>query len=107
MPRAFTVPVRACCASTFDSWRRSRTRSTASRPIRSSAHARTSATRFATPEEPDGFHYLWIDPEAVRRTPDPLPLYETSPPMRFWLDPTWGRHYHDEGGAAGCVFVPE
>jgi hypothetical protein len=27
--------------------------------------------------------------------------------MRFWLDPTWGRHYHDEGGAAGCVFVPE
>ena len=61
----------------------------------------------ATPEEPAGFHYLWIDPEAVRRTPDPLPLYETSPPMRFWLDPTWGRHYHDEGGAAGCVFVPE
>jgi hypothetical protein len=61
----------------------------------------------ATPEEPAGFHYLWIDPEAVRRTPDPLPLYESSPPMRFWLDPTWGRHYHDEGGAAGCVFVPE
>jgi hypothetical protein len=26
--------------------------------------------------------------------------------MRFWLDPTWGRHYHDEGAAA-CVFVPE
>jgi len=61
----------------------------------------------ATPEEPAGFHYLWIDPEAVRRTPDPLPLYDASPPMRFWLDPTWGRHYHDEGGAAGCVFVPE
>jgi hypothetical protein len=61
----------------------------------------------ATPQEPAGRHYLWIDPEAVRRTPDPLPLYESSPPMRFWLDPTWGRHYHDEGGAAGCVFVPE
>jgi hypothetical protein len=61
----------------------------------------------ATPQEPTGLHYLWIDPEAVRRTPDPLPLYESSPPMRFWLDPTWGRHYHDEGGAAGCVFVPE
>jgi hypothetical protein len=61
----------------------------------------------ATPKEPAGLHYLWIDPEAVRRTPDPLPLYENSPPMRFWLDPTWGRHYHDEGGAAGCVFVPE
>jgi hypothetical protein len=61
----------------------------------------------ATSEEPAGLHYLWIDPEAVRRTPDPLPLYESSPPMRFWLDPTWGRHYHDEGGAAGCVFVPE
>ena len=61
----------------------------------------------ATPQEPAGLHYLWIDPEAVRRTPDPLPLYESSPPMRFWLDPTWGRHYHDEGGAAGCVFVPE
>jgi hypothetical protein len=61
----------------------------------------------ATPHEPTGLHYLWIDPEAVRRTPDPLPLYESSPPMRFWLDPTWGRHYHDEGGAAGCVFVPE
>ena len=57
--------------------------------------------------EPAGLHYLWIDPEAVRRTPDPLPLYESSPPMRFWLDPTWGRHYHDEGDAAGCVFVPE
>jgi hypothetical protein len=27
--------------------------------------------------------------------------------MRFWLDPTWGRHYHDEAGAASCVFVPE
>jgi hypothetical protein len=61
----------------------------------------------ATPQESAGLHYLWIDPEAVRRTPDPLPLYESSPPMRFWLDPTWGRHYHDEGGAGGCVFVPE
>ena len=61
----------------------------------------------ATPREPAGLHYLWIDPEAVRRTPDPLPLYESAPPIRFWLDPTWGRHYHDEGGAAGCVFVPE
>ena len=61
----------------------------------------------ATSQEPAGLHYLWVDPEAVRRTPDPLPLYERSPPMRFWLDPTWGRHYHDEGGAAGCVFVPE
>ena len=61
----------------------------------------------ATPQEPAGQHYLWVEPEAVRRTPDPLPLYESSPPMRFWLDPTWGRHYHDEAGAAGCVFVPE
>ena len=61
----------------------------------------------ATRQEPAGLHYLWIDPEAVRRTPDPLPLYESSPPIRFWLDPTWGRHYHEEGGAAGCVFVPE
>jgi hypothetical protein len=61
----------------------------------------------ATPQQPAGLHFLWIDPEAVRRTPDPLPLYESSPPMRFWLDPTWGRHYHDEGGAAGYVFVPE
>jgi hypothetical protein len=61
----------------------------------------------ATPQEPAGLHYLWIDPEAVRRTPDPLALYESSSPMRFWLDPTWGRHYHDEGSAAGCVFVPE
>src|SRR5215203_4779439 len=61
----------------------------------------------ATPQEPAGLHYLWIDPEVVRRTPDPLPLYESAPPMRFWLDPTWGRHYHDEGGAAACVFVPE
>jgi hypothetical protein len=61
----------------------------------------------ATPQEPAGLHFLWIDPETVRRTPDPLPLYESSPPMRFWLDPTWGRHYHDEGGADGCVFVPE
>ena len=61
----------------------------------------------ATPEEPAGRHYLWVDPEAARRTPDPLPLYENTPPMRFWLDPTWGRHYHDEGGAGGCVFVPE
>ena len=61
----------------------------------------------ATPQDPGGLHYLWIDPEAVRRTPDPLPLYESSPPMRFWLDPTWGRHYHDGAGAAACVFVPE
>ncbi len=61
----------------------------------------------ATSQEPAGLHYLWVDPEAVRRTPDPLSLYESSPPMRFWLDPTWGRHYHEEGGAAGCVFVPE
>jgi hypothetical protein len=60
----------------------------------------------ATPREPAGVHYLWIDPEAVRRTPDPLPLYESAPPIRFWLDPTWGRHHHDDGGA-GCVFVPE
>ena len=61
----------------------------------------------ASSREPAGRHYLWIDPEAVRRTPDPLPLYDSAPPMRFWLDPTWGRHYHEEGGAAGCVFVPE
>ncbi|HET9370723.1 MAG TPA: hypothetical protein VFO19_10770 [Vicinamibacterales bacterium] len=61
----------------------------------------------ATPHEPVGRHYLWVDPEAVRRTPDPLPLYDNTPPMRFWLDPTWGRHYHDDGGGAGCVFVPE
>jgi hypothetical protein len=61
----------------------------------------------ATPQDPGGLHYLWIDPEAVRRTPDPLPLYESSPPMRFWLDPTWGRHYHDRAGTAACVFVPE
>jgi hypothetical protein len=61
----------------------------------------------ATPQEPSGLHYLWIDPGAVRRTPDPLSLYESSPPMRFWLDPTWGRHYYDEGSTAGCVFVPE
>jgi hypothetical protein len=61
----------------------------------------------ATPQDPGGLHYLWIDPEAVRRTPDPLPLYESSPPMRFWLDPTWGRHYHDGAGTAACVFVPE
>ena len=61
----------------------------------------------ATPQQPAGLHYLWVDPEAVRRAPDPLPLYENTPPMRFWLDPTWGRHYHDDGGAASCVFVPE
>jgi hypothetical protein len=61
----------------------------------------------ATPQDPGGLHYLWIDPEAVRRTPDPLPLYESSPPMRFWLDPTWSRHYHEAAGAAACVFVPE
>jgi hypothetical protein len=61
----------------------------------------------ATPQDPGGLHYLWIDPEAVRRTPDPLPLYESSPPMRFWLDPTWGRHYHDGAGTVACVFVPE
>ena len=61
----------------------------------------------ATSRDPAGLHYLWIDPEAVRRTPDPLALYDASPPMRFWLDPTWGRHYHDHGGAASCVFVPE
>lgn len=60
----------------------------------------------ATADDPAGRHYLWIDPDAVRRTPDPLALYEASPPIRFWLDPTWGRHYQDAGGA-GCVFVPE
>jgi hypothetical protein len=60
----------------------------------------------ATPDDPAGRHYLWIDPQAVRRTPDPLALYDASPPMRFWLDPTWGRHYQDHGDA-GCVFVPE
>src|SRR4029078_9557620 len=26
----------------------------------------------ASSHEPNGLHYLWIDPEAVRRTPDPL-----------------------------------
>jgi hypothetical protein len=72
-----------------------------------SARPHVRYTFRATAEEPAGQHYLWIDPEAVRRTPDPLPLYESSPPIRFWLDPTWGRHYHDDGGASGCVFVPE
>ena len=60
----------------------------------------------ATADDPAGRHYLWIDPDAVRRTPDPLALYDASPPIRFWLDPTWGRHYQHDGGA-GFVFVPE
>src|SRR5262245_12605602 len=60
----------------------------------------------ATPDDPAGRHYLWIDPEAMRRTPDPLALYEAASPIRFWLDPTWGRHYQRDGGA-GSVFVPE
>lgn len=60
----------------------------------------------ATADDPAGRHYLWIDPEAVRRTPDPLARYEASPPIRFWLDPTWGRHYQRDGGL-GSVFVPE
>ena len=47
MPRASIVRVRACCASTRGSSRRSRTRSTALLPTRSSRHDRTSATRFA------------------------------------------------------------
>ncbi len=69
------------------------------------AHPHVRYAFCATPVDPAGRHYLWIDPEAVRRTPDPLALYEASPPIRFWLDPTWSRHYRD--GGAGSVFVPE
>jgi hypothetical protein len=61
----------------------------------------------ATKREPTGLHYLLIEPEAVWRSPNPSALYLNDPPMRFWLDPSWGRYYHEEGGASGCVFVPE
>jgi hypothetical protein len=60
----------------------------------------------ASSREPAGFHYLLIEPDAVRRSPDPSPLYVNAPAMKFWLDPSWGR-YHEEAGANGYVFVPE
>jgi hypothetical protein len=62
----------------------------------------------ATTSEEAGFHYLLIEPDAVRQSPDPLGLYETNRrPMTFWLDPSWGRYYHDEAGNRAYVFVPE
>jgi hypothetical protein len=61
----------------------------------------------ATDREPTGFHYLLVQPEAVRTLPDPLVRYEARPRMRFWLDPSWGRRYHDREGNQGYVFVPD
>jgi hypothetical protein len=61
----------------------------------------------ATTREETGFHYLLIEPDALRVSPDPLGLYDGTPPIKFWLDPSWGRHYHDEAGNRAYVFVPE
>jgi hypothetical protein len=61
----------------------------------------------ATRGEPAGRHYLLIEPDAVRRAPDPAALYRQSPAMKFWLDPSWGRYYFEEAGASAFVFVPE
>jgi hypothetical protein len=62
----------------------------------------------ATTSEETGFHYLLIEPDAVRQSADPIGLYENGRrPMTFWLDPSWGRYYHDEAGNRAYVFVPE
>lgn len=61
----------------------------------------------ATDREPGGFHYLFVDPDAMRLGPDPLLLYEDRPHMKFTLDPSWAGHYHDRDGNRGYVFVPD
>ncbi len=63
----------------------------------------------ATPHEPAGCHYILVEPgDAAMSGLDPLPLWEDldTPPMRFRLDPSWARYYHDQSGAC-LVFVPE
>lgn len=60
----------------------------------------------ASAREPGGFHYLLVSPEAVRKELDPLPLYDSDAPMKFWLDPSWARYYPEEGNVC-YIFVPE
>lgn len=63
----------------------------------------------AGPHNPAGWHFLLAEPgEAVMTALDPLPLWKEpgAPAIRFRLDPSWVRYYHDQSGSA-LVFVPE
>lgn len=63
----------------------------------------------ATDIEPQGFHFLYVDPMRVKLPDlDPLinhTLLDKRRPMRFWLDPFWARHY--AGSNRSKLFVPE
>ena len=64
----------------------------------------------STKDHPSGLHFILIDPSKAQMTEklDPLLLWLKSedPPIRFWLDPSWGRYYHGVGNVT-LVFVPE
>lgn len=64
----------------------------------------------ATDRNPTGFHFLYVDPIAVKE-PDMDPLIrwlrlDFGRPMRFWLDPFWAKHYYNNKNRSK-LFVPE
>lgn len=62
----------------------------------------------ADSEHPEGMHYLFEPANVVTERVDPLARwdYKADQPIRFWIDPFWGRHYY-HAGTRSRVFVPE
>jgi hypothetical protein len=56
----------------------------------------------------EGFHFLFIPPNVVNGRADPLHRWEylDHSPMSFWLDPFWGKYYH-QSPTQSLIFVPE
>ncbi|MBX2998831.1 MAG: hypothetical protein KF893_10005 [Caldilineaceae bacterium] len=56
----------------------------------------------------EGTHYLFVPPTVVNGEADPLVRWEhlDAMPMRFWIDPFWGKHYHTAPNQS-LIFVPE
>ena len=62
----------------------------------------------ATETQPEGVHYLYIEPQANAYGLDPLVWADLNraEPIGFWLDPTWAAHYNRSPNRI-ALFVPQ
>lgn len=60
-------------------------------------------------QNPEGIHYLFIHPDVVMTEASPISRWghlESARPMHFWIDPFWGKYYHQSPNRT-LVFVPK